>query len=361
MLSKISALLLAFTFVLNANRYMCQIELELEIEITNDDNSDNSDINTDDLKSSRLDIEDNNNANANAYPYPIVLLHGITSDKTELTAVANWLMEKMPNKVYNIEIGNGKMDSIFKTMDWQLNELCYQIYSIPELENGFHFIGMSQGGLLARGYVERCNKFPVLNLITWVSPQAGVYGIGNISGLDINFKNIYTPIYQNIYSFSGYWKDPYQYEKYLGSASYLPYLNNEERNSQNTLTPYDLLDDNWAPIVWEPKQNKANMLSLKNFVMIWSPNDDVICPPESGKFSFYDTKSNQATKATQANELLPIIDLFESEQYIKDFIGLRTLYESNRLHILETNCTHTGHKTQECFPQLEKLTFPFLV
>lgn len=351
MLSKISALLLAFTFVLNDNKCMCQLDFS-------DDS--NSDINTDDLKSSRLDIEEN----ANAYPYPIVLLHGIISDKTELTTVANWLMEKLPNKVYNIEIGNGKMDSIFKTMDWQLNELCYQIYSIPELENGFHFIGMSQGGLLARGYVERCNKFPVQNLITWVSPQAGVYGIGNISGLDINFKNIYTPIYQNIYSFSGYWKDPYQYEKYLGSASYLPYLNNEERNSQNTLTSYDLLDDNWASIAWEPEQNKANMLSLKNFVMIWSPNDDVICPPESGKFSFYDTKSNQATqstKATQSNELLPIIDLFESEQYIKDFIGLRTLYESNRLHILETNCTHTGHKTQECFSQLEKLTFPFLV
>jgi palmitoyl-protein thioesterase len=340
MLSKISLLLLSLTFISNIDRYVCQLKYS-------------------------------NNTYPDPYTYPIVLLHGITSDKSELTEVVNWLMAKLPNKVnkvkvYNIEIGNGKMDSIFKTMDWQLNELCYQIYNIPELENGFHFIGMSQGGLLARGYVERCNKFPVQNLITWVSPHAGVYGIGNISGLDINFKNIYTSIYQNIYSFSGYWKDPFRYEQYLSSASYLPYLNNEpnDNNFQKMQNSYYLLDNFYQSIEWEPEKNKANMLSLKNFVMIWSANDDVLSPPESGKFEFYDIVSKQSIQSRQSiqpNELLPIIDLFESEQYTKDLIGLRTLYKSNRLHILETNCTHSGHKTQECFPQLEILTFPFLV
>ena len=341
MLSKISILLLSLTFISNIDRCVCHLELKLK------------------LADDKIDI-------GTAYTYPIVLLHGISSDKSELSDVALWLLEKLPNKVYNIEIGNGKMDSIFKTMDWQLNELCYQIYNIPELENGFHFIGMSQGGLLARGYVEQCNKFPVQNLITWVSPHAGVYGIGNISGLDINLKHIYTSIYQNIYSFSGYWKDPFRYEQYLSSASYLPYLNNEpnDNNPQEMQNSYYLLDNFYQSIEWDPEKSKNNMLSLKNFVMIWSANDDVLNPPESGKFGFYDIvsgQSSQSSQSVQPNELLPIIDLFESEQYIKDFIGLRTLYESNRLHILETDCTHTGHKTQECFPQLEKLTFSFLV
>jgi palmitoyl-protein thioesterase len=308
-------------------------------------------------------------------PYPIVLLHGITSDNTELTTVANWLMETLPNKVYNLDIGNGKLDSIFKTMDWQLNQLCYEIYSIPELENGFHFIGMSQGGLLARGYVERCNKFPVINLITWVTPHAGVFGINDIQ---FNFDNVYKPFYQNIYSFSGYWKDPFRYNMYLSSASYLPYLNNEINTTyQNNFIEgggfnKGFYEDTYKNIELSQEQNTKNMLSLKNFIMIWSPNDDVISPPESGKFGFYDIISdrNKYSLMEQLDILadfvindaeLPVKDFFESDQYTKDLLGLRTLYDAGRLHILETNCTHSGHKTEQCFPQLEKLTFPFLV
>jgi palmitoyl-protein thioesterase len=282
--------------------------------------------------------------------YPIVLLHGITSDKTELTGVANWLMENLPNKVFNLEIGNGKFDSLFKPMSWQLSELCNTIYNIPDLEKGFHFIGMSQGGLLARGYVEKCNKYPVKNLITWVTPHAGVYGF---NGEVINFNNIYTLFYQRVYSFAGYWKDPYRYENYLSSATYLPDLNNEINNVDS-------------------KKNKANILEVDNFVMIWSPNDDVINPPESGKFSFYQIISDYLTNTntntnTNANKqyiitnTLPVIDLFNSTQFINDLLGLKTLYNAGKLHILETNCTHSGHKTEACFPQLEKLTFPFLV
>ena len=48
------------------------------------------------------------------------------------------------------------------------------------------------------------------------------------------------------------------------------------------------------------------------------------------------------------------------KQYTENLLGLRTLYETGRLHMLETNCTHSGHKTTLCFPQLEQLTFPFL-
>jgi hypothetical protein len=60
-------------------------------------------------------------------------------------------------------------------------------------------------------------------------------------------------------------------------------------------------------------------------------------------------------------EPLPVLDLFDSDQFKEDWLGLRTLWETSRLHIFATNCTHSGHKTEECFPQLEELTFPFLV
>lgn len=287
--------------------------------------------------------------------YPIVLLHGITSDKSELSSVVVWLEENLPNSVINIEIGNGKQDSIFKTMDWQLNELCATIYNIPILKDGFHFIGMSQGGLLARGYVEKCNKYPVKNLITWVSPHAGVFGI---KSLDISFTNIYSPLYQNIYSFSGYWKNPYKYNEYLEYASYLPYLNNEY---QDILTYFSDDYNMYQRIDWNFTNNRANLLSLDNFVMIWSPLDDVLNPPESGKFEFFKIK-NPSVINTDINIVLPpIVPLYDTLDYINDVLGLRSLSETGRLHILETNCTHKGHKTKECFPQLEELTFKFLI
>lgn len=280
--------------------------------------------------------------------YPVVLLHGILSDKSELNTVYEWLKTKIPNDIYNIEIGNGRTDSIFKSMDWQLKQVCETIYSIPDLAAGFHFIGMSQGGLLARGYVERCNIYPVINLITWVSPHAGVFGLG---GYDIDFTKIYTPKFQSLFSFAGYWKDPFRYGEYLNNSGYLADLNNEHKHNGLSVS------------------QKYNMLSLKNFVMIWSPEDDVLKPPESGKFAFYKIfgKSSSYMRNIEYDvktyceyDNLPIVELQDSPQYTEDWLGLRTLNETGRLHILETNCTHTGHKTEDCFPQLESLTFPFL-
>jgi hypothetical protein len=58
---------------------------------------------------------------------------------------------------------------------------------------------------------------------------------------------------------------------------------------------------------------------------------------------------------------LPVVDLFESDQFRLDLLGLRTLWETGRLHILQTNCTHAGHNSEACFQQLDDLTFPFLV
>lgn len=284
-------------------------------------------------------------------PTPIVLLHGITSDSSELAPVVEWLKSLLPNPVYNIEIGNGKRNSLFKTMDWQVNELCVAIYSIPQLEYGFHFIGMSQGGLLARAYVQRCNRFPVKNLITWVSPQAGVYGFNQVH---FDWSKVYSPLYQNLYSFAGYWKDPYQYEAYLENSTFLPYLNNESPILKT-----------YASHGFDFLQNRERILSLENFVMIWSGNDDVISPPQSGSFEFYEivcgTRETPGCRERIANNPLKIQNFFNSSQYVDNLLGLRTLFHSGKLHILETNCTHSGHKTDVCFPHLEELTFPFLM
>lgn len=253
---------------------------------------------------------------------PIVVLHGILSSKQNMEPFSKWLENSFNAKLFNIEIGNGKKTSLFTSMNNQLNELCETIYTIPELKNGFHFIGMSQGGLLARGYVEKCNKYPVLNLITMVSPHGGVI-------LDINLGiNMYNIFIQNTLSFSNYWRDPTNLDDYLNKCSYLPLLNNEKKHENFN-------------------KQKENIKSLTNFIMIWSPFDEILNPPESAEFSFYD-------------KYYTIIPLDKTLLYNHDILGLKSLNDKNKLHIYKTNCTHTQHRDPICFPQLYNIFKQYL-
>ena len=247
---------------------------------------------------------------------PIVILHGILSSKQNMEPFSKWLEKSFDTKIFNIEIGNGKKTSLFTPMNNQLDELCETIYTIPDLKYGFHFIGMSQGGLLARGYVEKCNKIPVLNLITMVSPHGGVIQ-------NIKFINMYNILVQNSLSFSNYWRDPTNLDTYLDKCSYLPLLNNE-KNHENF------------------NKQKENIKNLTNFIMIWSPFDEILNPPESAKFSLYDKDYN-------------IIPLDKTILYNDDSLGLKTLNDNNKLHIYKTNCTHTEHRNPICFPQLYQI------
>ena len=246
------------------------------------------------------------------YQYPVVLVHGIDSSYLELEEVSKYLRDRN-YEVYNLRIGNGYKDSVFLSMPEQLNLMKAEIDMIPELENGFNIIGMSQGGLLARGFVEIYEN-RVNNLITWVTPHGGQYYN--------NFNWMYNSEIQSSLSFSNYWRNPtkLEYPIYLENCIYLPLINNEKYIN----TSYS-----------------NNLLKLSNFVMIWSPNDDVLQPPESGKFSTYD-------------ENLNVIDLPHNIFY--------TSLSLNRVNvsIFETTCNHKDHRNVECFDYFEKYTIPFL-
>jgi len=253
---------------------------------------------------------------------PVVVLHGIASSKDNTEEFATWLSFEFNQEVYNIDIGDGIATSLFTPMNSQLSELCKVIYDIPRLKYGFNFIGMSQGGLLARGYVERCNKYPVNNLITLVSPHGGVYDI------DKAIKNVdmYSEFIQEQLSFSNYWRDPKKLNEYIKKCSYLPDINNERD-----------FNDGY----------KKNIESLNNFVMVWTKNDEVLGPPESAKFGVYDFDYN-------------VVDMIDTNVYKYDYIGLKKLNEENKLFIYETNCSHVDHIKPQCFPQIYDIMLKFL-
>lgn len=252
---------------------------------------------------------------------PTVLMHGVLANKDNLNELKEMLEMNFNIKVYNLELGNGSPYSLYTPMTSQLKNLCDLIYSMDELKNGFNFIGMSQGGLLARGYVEYCNLYPVKNLITLVSPNAGVYYKNDY------FNNIYEPSSQEEMSFADYWRDPYRYEIYKTNSTYLAKLNNEVSSDAGGL---DVLD---------------------NFIMVWSPRDEVIEPPESAKFSMYFVQ----------NDELRLVNLEETELYHNNFLGLKKMNEENRLYTYETDCEHSEHREPECFHKLKHIFEKFLL
>ena len=255
---------------------------------------------------------------------PVVLLHGLESHAENLEVLANWIRKSFNRTVYNVELGDGDDYSMDTMIVKQIEEFKLTVENISELSNGFDFIGISQGGLIGRGYVEYYNSnssFTVNNLITLVSPHGGVFH------KYFGFINFYRTNMQEKLTFTNYWRDPTNLIKYKLYSSFLADANNEK--------------------IIKNKLYKQNLEKLENFVMVYSPIDEVVKPPESGIFGFYDSNLNT-------------INLTETELFKQDWLGLKNLRERNSLHMFSTNCTHVEHREPVCFPQLYPIFSQFL-
>ena len=91
------------------------------------------------------------------------------------------------------------------------------------------------------------------------------------------------PVVQDKMSFAGYWKDPFRFKTYVETTSFLPYLNNEIRDKNETF--------------------RKNIMSLRKLVLVASSNDEVIKPPRSAWFEHYDAGANQHNLITYKNEV----------------------------------------------------------
>jgi len=269
---------------------------------------------------------------------PIVLMHGITADSSVLGHVVDALKQYLPGVyILNVEIGDGWYDSLFWSMNYQLAQFCKTVKSDPNLAGGFNIMGFSQGGVIARGYLERCNDPPVKNFVSWSSPQMGVYGVPNVG--HIKYLNwtldaladccVYDRWVQDIMSWAGYWRDPFALDDYLQNCLYLPDLNNERPTKNQTY--------------------KKNVLNLENFIMGLSTVDMTLIPRESSWFGTY--VDNSDTK---------VIKLEDLPMYKEDWIGLRKLQETGRLKRFTTNCHHGDYFTS-CFDKyFVQYVVPFL-
>lgn len=275
---------------------------------------------------------------------PVVILHGVGAKAADMQLVISWIQADYPG-IYavSVEIGNGPSDSWFMPINQQVDEFAQTIKNDSNLKNGFNLIGYSQGGLITRAYVERYNDPPVYNLISWVGPQDGVFGVPEVNAIcpdnlcpffDWLFDLLLhggspSEFLQTHYSFAAYWKNPHDISGYLANNVFLADINNEKDTKNITY--------------------KKNMLSLNTYLLTYATLDSIVIPRVSPWFEFY-----------APNQEVNIVPFNQSQTYTEDWIGLQTLNKAGKLLFGIAPCSHQNVPTEACKPFYTQYTKPLL-
>lgn len=149
--------------------------------------------------------------------------------------------------------------------------------------------------------------------------------------------------------------DPYQEVAFMNNSVYLPDVDNLRPHKNHLYKQrYNFVKDFvWFIIVFTHIWGwgcLCRILNLKNFIMSYSLVDDILRPKQNGWFAHFAKNTEES-----------LVWLEDTDMYKNDWIGLRTLDETGRLHRFTTNCDHADYESQTCFvPTFMKNVMPFL-
>ncbi|KAL7608096.1 hypothetical protein Lser_V15G14141 [Lactuca serriola] len=266
---------------------------------------------------------------------PFVVFHGVADscNNEGLTQFIEHLSEWSNSHGYCIEIGNGILDSWFMPFDKQTEIACEKVKNMSELSKGYNIVSLSQGNMVGRGVLEFCDGAPpVKNYISLGGPHAGEASIPFCgSGLlcillaDLIDLVVYSDFVQENFAPSNYVKIPTDLDGYREGCKFLPKLNNEfEKNAKY----------------------KERFTSLQNLVLIMDDTDSVLIPKETSWFGYFPDGAWE-----------PLLPTKETQLYIEDWIGLRTLDEAGKVKFV----TITGGHLEISDDDMKKYIVPYLV
>jgi len=271
----------------------------------------------------------------NANSHPVALFHGIgdACNFAPLIQLTNYLKEKLNTEVKCIEIGNGFVSSWFMQFSKQAEEACEKIKSDEAFQNNFSVVGISQGSLIARYIVQKCEiKGQVVNFVAINGPQMGIGSLPKITCPvvcpiinKIVAPWVYTDYFQKNLGPAGYYKDKFLYDMFLSKSTFLADLNNE-REEKN-------------------QEYKRRFSNLNKALFIKSREDTVITPRESSHLEFFDKEGEK------------IVPLRESKFYLEDFIGVKHLDDNNKLLLKEID----GDHVQFTYNDIDEIVIPVLL
>ncbi|OWF36658.1 Palmitoyl-protein thioesterase 1 [Mizuhopecten yessoensis] len=268
---------------------------------------------------------------------PVVIWHGMGDSccNPESMGSIKKIIEKEVKGVYvnSLMIGSNiaadTTNGFFMNANDQITLACSLIAKDSKLQNGYHSIGFSQGGQFLRAVAQRCPNPPMLNLVSVGGQHQGVFGFPKCPGnnsvvCDEVRKLLNLGAYVSLVQ-AEYWQDPFNEDEYKQYSVFLADIN-QERTKNATY--------------------KANLQKLKNFVMLKFTEDTMVQPKESEWFGFY--------KPGQDKE---VVSLNNSQLYTEDWLGLKAMAATNRLHFLSYPGDHLQF-TEEWF--IANIVKPFL-
>ena len=255
--------------------------------------------------------------------YPIAVFHGIVDSCTmkNTSRLVSDLQNDLEVHVECIEIGNGFMDSVTKPIQSQVEEACEKIKANPNFQGKFNVLGISQGTLIGRYIIEKCDmEGQVMKYMSFDGPQMGIASIPKITcGSFCEWLcNITAPLAYKLMDHvapCGYYKYKFDQETYMKTNVFLKMLNNEN----------EIKDE----------EVYRRFSSLERVKLIKSKEDSVITPRDSSWFQFYDRTGRE------------IVPLEQSDFYIEDYIGLRKLNEEGKVTFTEFSEEHVLYNMDE--------------
>lgn len=263
-----------------------------------------------------LSIKTNPPASTDTTQLPLVIWHGLGDDyeRDGLEKVAELAESTNPGTYVHIirlaDSGSGdRQATFFGNITEQLELVCDQLASDQILSSApaINAVGFSQGGQFLRGYIERCNKPPVHNLVTFGSQHNGISEFQSCafgdwfcnaaetllrSGTWANFVQAHVVPAQ-------YFRDPNDLKPYLENSNFLADINNERELKK--------------------PEYKKRLSKLNFFAMYMFENDTVVVPKESSHFAEVNRTDGTVTL------------LHDRKIYQQDWLGLKALDEEDKL------------------------------
>jgi palmitoyl-protein thioesterase len=249
---------------------------------------------------------------------PVVMMHGMNENASHLERNMQAVRQKYPGiYVTSLAVYEGS-SSIVSKMQSQLEAIVKKVQSDDQLADGFNFYGESQGALLARAFVTAVNDPPVHNLVALNGPQAGV---GECPKIELPLVKplcgtLGTEL--NIYhwpfcSFCDYWKGRGESD-YLTNSAWLADINNDRFINQT---------------------RRQNMMSLNKYMATYATQDTTVQPPQSAWHTYWQWGDLWRSSVMALNE---------TQGYINDTLGLKTLDERGDLILNSFEGGHLGYK-----------------
>lgn len=292
---------------------------------------------------------------------PVFFFHGITNNASEgRNYQANLTAEGRIFVALNFCPGKCSTRSLHVQVPLAIKQIRAIVASDARFNDGYIFIAQSQGGIIARSVIEEMDDHRVHTFVSLAGVQNGVFygpqpadrvplavllrGFGahvvppqvfdfakyansptSLRGemqRDLARLIVADPDLDSQYSFVNLGRFP-AYNDWITANRFLPVINNVNRCEAG--------DDQCLE---DKQRRKRNFLKLKAAHFFASPNDGVVAPwqlSHFGRYSQVDTVDEIAT----AFESLTIVGMHDTDEYVNDTFGLRSLDDRGALFLHE--------------------------